>query len=247
MPLSLRGEISEIVESRRYRAELGFTRMSPSTASGIVDHFEEVIGYAIRIRGMENVDSLRPLLVEPFMTDFAFFLHDERKCIRATVVGRLGRMFSTIKCSSAFDGVDLRWATNIYSKLRGEPESALKQRRRKRSIAFRKLAAIPEQMRIERAARSHESPKSLGWKIRDELLLSCLVLAQYPPHFVREAVLGVNLFKAPAPPPIHDSRSQAGCTNLSRRIGKQHSGSSTMSPRKEKYSVVLCCSKLRPY
>jgi hypothetical protein len=199
MPLSLSDEIGEIVESRHERAELGFIRMSRSTASNIVDHFEEVIGYAIRIRGMKNLDSIRQLLVEPFMMDFAFFLHDERKCSRATVVGRLGRMFSTIKCSPAFEGVDLSWVPNIYSKLRGEPESALKGRRRKRYTAFRKLAVVPEQMRIERAAGSHRSPKSLGWKIRDELLLSCLILAQYPPHFVREAVLGVNLFKAPIP------------------------------------------------
>jgi len=199
MPFSLSDEIGEIVESRRERAELGFIRMSRITASNIVDHFEEVIGYAIRIREMKNLDSIRPLLVEPFMMDFAFFLHDDRKCSRATVVGRLGRMFSTIKCSPAFEGVDLSWAPNIYSKLLREPESALKGRRRKRFMAFQKLAVVPEQMRIKRAGRSHGSPQSLGWRIRDELLLSFLILAQYPPHFVREAVLGVNLFKAPIP------------------------------------------------
>ena len=199
MPLLLIGEISEMLESRSDRAKLGFIRMSPTTARNIVDHFEELIGYAIRIRGMENVESLKPLLVEPFMTDFAFFLHDERKCSRATVVGRLGRMLSTIKCSPAFEGVDVSWGPNIYGKLLPEPESALKGRRRKRYIAFKKLAVVLKRMRTERAAGSHRSPKSLGWKIRDELLLSCLILAQYPPHFVREALLGVNLFKAPIP------------------------------------------------
>jgi hypothetical protein len=199
MPLSLSGEIVEIVQSRRDLAKLGFIRMSACTASNIVDHFEALIGYAIRIRGMKNVHSIRPLLVESFMMDYAFFLHDERKCIREAVVGRIGNMLRTIKCSPAFKGVDLSWAKNIYGRLIKERESARKERRRKRYIAFRKLAGIPERMRIERSARTHASPASLGWKIRDELLLSCLIFAQYPPHFVREAVLGVNLFRAPIP------------------------------------------------
>ena len=136
--------------------------MSPVTGANIIDHFEEIVGYAIRIREFENVDTLRPLLVEPFMTDFAFFLHDERKCSRTTVVGRLGRMLKTIECSPAFKDVDLRWAQNIYNKLLKKPESALKARRRKRYIASRKLAVIPEQMRIQRDTRSHRSPKVSG-------------------------------------------------------------------------------------
>jgi hypothetical protein len=42
-------------------------------------------------------------------------------------------------------------------------------------------------------------PKSLGWRVHDELLLSALILAQWPPRFVRLAELGRNVFKGPIP------------------------------------------------
>lgn len=88
---------------------------------------------------------------------------------------------------------------SVLRKVRPEPESDLKARRRRHHIAFQKLAAIPEQMRRERTGCRSSSGASRGWRIRDELLLSFLILAQYPPCFVREAVLGVNLFKARIP------------------------------------------------
>ena len=247
MPLALSGEIGEIIESRKDKAKLGLIRSTPRTESEIIDHFEELIGYAIRIREMENVSSLRPLLIESFMMDFAFWLRDERKCSRATVVGRLSRMVSTIECSPAFRGHDLSWVDKIFINLIKEPESALKGRRRKRFIAFRKLAVVPERMRIERTTRSHVSPTSLALRIRDELLLSFLILAQYPPISLEKRFWRKTCLRPPFHVPIQSSKFRTGCTNLSRKIRAQLSGSSTMSPDKGKYFADWSCGRLRLY
>ena len=194
MPQPLRIEIAEIVNSRRAQAELGTVSMSSETEREIIEHFEDFCGYAVRVCGLDVV-GLDSLLTEPFVKRFTFFLHNERKCERTTVVGRLSKMFSALESSPDFERRDFSWRYSVYRKLRKEPESALKERRRQHNIAFQELAAIPGQMRSERIALRNLSPTSLGWRIMDELLLTCLILAQYPPRFVREAVLGANIFK----------------------------------------------------
>jgi hypothetical protein len=197
MPASVRAEITEIIDLRRAQAARGLSDMSPATERAIIEHFEDFCGYAFRVRRMD-VASLRPLLNESFVEDFAFWLQDERGCKRTSVVGRLSRMFSTLKISGAFNE-DYKWIHDVYGRMIKEPESGLKTRRRQRHIEFQDLAIIPARMRAERTALKDESPKTLGWQIHDELLLSCLILAQYPSRFVREAVLGQHIFKSSLP------------------------------------------------
>jgi hypothetical protein len=113
-------------------------------------------------------------------------------------VHTISLIFTTLQYSPDCQGMDFSWVYGIYRKIRKEPESALKGRRRQRFIAFEKLARVPEQMLNERVARQR-APVALAWRIHDELLLSFLILAQYPPRFVREAGLGTNVFKGRIP------------------------------------------------
>jgi hypothetical protein len=73
-----------------------------------------------------DVVGLDSLLTEPFVKRFTFFLHNERKCERTTVVGRLSKMFSALESSPDFERRDFSWRYSVYRKLRKEPESALK-------------------------------------------------------------------------------------------------------------------------
>ena len=199
MAASLREEISEIVDSRRAQAAVGTVSMASATEHELIEHFEEFCGYAVRIREMENVVGLRPLLNEPFVKAFAFWLHKERKCKRTTIVGRISRMFSALKTSPLFRDCDFTWVNDIYRKLRKEPESALKERRRRRYVSFQELASIPKRMHGERVSLGNLSPASFGFRIHDEVLLACLIMAQWPSRFVRLAELGRNVFKGPIP------------------------------------------------
>jgi hypothetical protein len=198
MPEPLRTQVSEIVASRRAQAELGMASMAFATECEIFEHFEDFCGYAVGVLGIDVVD-LDPLLNEPFVRKYAFWLHNERKCKRTTVTGKLSRMVSVLQSSPRFQGRDFRWMYSIYRKLRKEPESALKGRRRLRDIEFQALAAVPGRMSCERSALREKSPESSGWRIMDELLLTCLILAQWPPRFVREATIGRNIFKGTVP------------------------------------------------
>ncbi len=198
MPESLRAEITAMVEAARAQATLSTVSMSPETKHEIIGHFEGFCGYAVRVPGM-NVEDLDPLLNEPFVKQFAFWLHNDRQLKRTSVVGSLSRIFSVLKVCPEFKDRDFSWIYNIYRKLRKEPESALKERRRQHYIAYQELAAIPGRMRSERMALRNPSPISLGFRIMDELLLTFLILAQYPPRFVRGAVIGRNIFKGPIP------------------------------------------------
>ena len=195
----LRDEITRIIESRRNQATLGAIGMAPATETEIVEHFEDLCGYAARVCGMENLVSLRPLLTEAFIKQFAFWMRKERMCKRTTVVGRLSRMVSSLATSPDFADLDFGWIYNVYRKLRPEPESALKERRRQRHIEFQELVAIPGRMYSDRTALQGLSPESLGWRVHDELLLSVLILAQWSPRFVRLAELGRDVFKGPIP------------------------------------------------
>lgn len=193
MPESLRAEITRIVDSKCAK-----TGIAPETQGEIIEHFEDFCGYADRICGLDVV-ALKPLLTEPLVKQFAFWLHKERKCKRTTIVGRLSRMFTALETCPDFADCDFIWIRGVYRKLRREPESALKERRRQRHTAFQELAAIPGRFRDERKALNNPSPAALGWLIMEELLLTFLILAQYPPRFVRKAVIGVNIFRGPIP------------------------------------------------
>jgi hypothetical protein len=124
---------------------------------------------------------------------FAFWLR-ERKCKRSTVVGRLSWMFFALETAPRFEGLDLRWIYNVYSKLRKEAESELKRRRRERHIEFQELATIPDRMQTAGESLLDESASSRALRIHDELLLSAIILAQWPLRFIRTAELGHHVF-----------------------------------------------------
>lgn len=193
MPESLRTAITRVVESERADKEI-----AAETQCEITEHFEDFCGYAKSIRELDVV-ALEPLLKEPLVKEFAFWLHKERKCKRTTIVGRLSRMFTALETCPDFADCDFSWIRGVYRKLRREPESALKERRRQRHTAFQELAAIPGRIRDERKILRNPSLTALGWRTMEELLLTFLILAQYPPRFVRKAVIGVNIFRGPIP------------------------------------------------
>ena len=195
----LREEIRNIIESRRTLARLGRLSLSAATERQVVHHFEDIRGYATWILGMENLRSLHPLLHEAFFMEFAICLRKVRKCKRSTVVGRLSRMIAALQTAPGFEGLDLSWIYGVYSKLRKEADSELKRRRRERHIEFQELATIPGRMKTERETLLDESESSLALRIHDELLLSAIILAQWPPRFVRMAELGHHIFKGPLP------------------------------------------------
>jgi hypothetical protein len=193
MPEALRSEIVRIVDSRHVAKCI-----TPETQREIVNDFEYFCGYANE-ECKEDIVSLEPFLNEPFVKQYAFWLRQKRKCKRTTVVGRICRMFSALETFPDFMNNDYSWIHSIYRKLRKEPESALKARRRQRYVAFEELVAIPARMRDERKALPNATSISHGWRLMDELLLTFLILAQYPPRFVRQASIGVNIFKGPVP------------------------------------------------
>ena len=195
----LREEITNIIESRRMLARLGRLSLSTATERQVVHHFEDVCGYATRILGMENLRSLHPLLHEAFFMEFATWRRKVRKCKRSTVVGRLSRMIAALETAPEFVGLDLSWIYRVYSKLRKDADSELKRRRRERHIEFQELATIPARMEAERESLHDESESSLALRIHDELLLSAVILAQWPPRFIRTAELGHQVFKGPLP------------------------------------------------
>jgi len=198
MSEALREEITNIIESRRLLDRIGKLSMSAATERNLIHHFEDVCGYATWILGMENLQSLHSLLHEAFFWQFASWLRKERKCKRSSVVGRLSSMFSSLAAAPGFQGLDLTFIYRVFSKLRREAPSELNRRRRERHIEFQELATIPDLMRNERESRG-ESEGSLAVRIHDELLLRAVILAQWPPRFVRTAELGRDVFKGPLP------------------------------------------------
>ncbi|WP_169305944.1 MULTISPECIES: hypothetical protein [Acidobacterium] len=196
MAEALQGEIDTIIASRRAAAEQKKLPLAPATEQELISHLEDLVGYAVSVRGMVDLTSLRGILNPGFIFDFAHYLRKERGCKRNTIVGRLSRMFSSLRCTSAFDNLDLNWIEEVYRKLRREPESALKARRRMRYVPYQELASVPGQMRARRLCCTG---LTRAWRIHNELLISCLILAQWPPRFLRQAELGPNIFRGPIP------------------------------------------------
>jgi hypothetical protein len=193
---SLGAEIREVIDSRRAKASRGAAGIAPITEREIIHHFEDLCGFAVGVRGVTGLISLRPLLNEQFVKEFAFWQRKERNCKRTTVVGRLSRMFSALESSATFKNCDFSWIASVYRKLRKEPESALKESRRQRFVPFQLLATIPDLVGCERSALEAPSDRQLGELIHDELLLAALILAQWPSHFVRTAEIGQHVFRA---------------------------------------------------
>jgi hypothetical protein len=205
MPQSLREEILGIVSTRRTTTGIRRPSLTSTADQWIIMYFEALVGYAVTLRGIVDLTSIRPLLNEAFIFEYALFLRTVRGCKRTTVVAYFSTIFSALSRASAFRDCDLSWIDSVYRKLRREPESALKARRRKRYVPFQDLALVPDKMRRDRLALVDPSPWTLAWSITDELLLSCLILAQWPSRFLRLAEVGRHIFKGAIPkdgPPL---------------------------------------------
>jgi len=104
------------------------------------------------------------------------------------LLGRLSKMSRRLKLPG-FRTSDFSLEIQRLSQTAERAGERSEERRRQHNIAFQELAAIPDKCAAS-AFPSDLSPTSLGWRIMDEMLLTCLILAQYPPRFVKRRCSG---------------------------------------------------------
>lgn len=193
----LKTDVMRYVKWARKQADLKQLRIGES----IVRQLEALCGYAISIRGWEDLTSVAPLLTKEFLEEYVDWLHD-RGCQRPAICNRLGGIHTVVVHHPDFENEDFSWWPSLIDRVDPELKSAVNERREDRSADYEDLLEILPEMQEYRSSETNLSPSALRWFVRDQLLMAIAVKMLWDPQIIRIARVdgsSPNVFKKEVP------------------------------------------------
>jgi integrase len=131
---------------------------------------------------------------------FLNWLLNERKLRSTGVVSWLGSLCAAMRWNPTYKDLDLSWFRPLLSQIPPEPESEKRERKGHKYLPYGEVAEIPRLLRRDREGATHAAPRRVAAAVRDELIMSWLVILPWRQRNIRECQLGHNLFKAKLSP-----------------------------------------------
>jgi integrase len=203
---TLRMEIEELVDWKVSAFQPGRPRKAhvrTITAEGMTDHLCRMTGYVQNILGKPPVTSLRDLVTPDNITRYVTWTMNKRKLQGPSVVIGLGMVQAALGHHPNYKDLDLSWMTTLAAEMPFESEQAIAERKSKKYISYAEADAIPGRIHAHRKRQKHLSAHDHAASVRDELLMSWLVILPWRQRNIRECRIGgevPNLFKAPISP-----------------------------------------------
>ena len=190
-PEPLRSQVLELLRWKTAGFSPGRPRMAkvrPISAKQLRWVLSRLADLVIRIKG-GRVTSLQELLSRRVVTEFAEWSLNERRVRGRTVYNEVGRICG-LRCYPPLASHDFSWLPELMAQLPVEDYSQVRERKRSRSVAFDKLARIPEQIRREANEYVGLSEKRRAEMMRDALLMQWLTTLPWRQRNLRECKLG---------------------------------------------------------
>jgi integrase len=172
------------------------------TAEMIREKVCHLLGFAVRIRGLTEINSLPQLVRKEIISDYLAWCINERKVKGRTLQIHLGHLEFAMRQHSAYTSLDLKWFKEILDRLPIEPESEQRMRKVKKYLDYPLVEAIPAQLRAERLSAAKDGQERVAILAMEELLLTWLITLAWRQRNIRECRIGgsrPNLFKAKIP------------------------------------------------
>lgn len=221
LPKQLRDEVSDVLtwkeaayaEGRRH--EWKHKKISAKQLEGCIT---QLYGFVTHVEprlhtGIGNspsarrkkVSSLVELVTERSVRSYVKWSLNDRKLLGESVSTKLGLLFAALRQHPNYRGRNFNWFSAITSEIPPDPESGRRERKERKYLPYDVVADVPRRIHERRESLANLELKTMALLVRDELLMSWLVILPWRQLNIRECRIGsqverVNLFKGEISP-----------------------------------------------
>lgn len=187
-----------------------WTRHRPVSAKLLEDVICRLFGFAKNIGDYCDATSLPSLFTEEIVSAFVEWGLNERGMSRSALL-RLSMLYGAMRHHPKYKNRDYSWFTTLFDRVPDDDQSAMQERKAKKSVPYEDLCKIPAAIREVRLKLTGDDTKA-SRLAHDELLILWLTTLPWRQRNIRECRLGDpetgNLFFAPLPPYTHVARPE---------------------------------------
>ncbi len=178
-------------------------RVRPVTAKSLELVISALVGFAAKVLGMTQIDSLKELVTEKVVGGFKDWCINTRRVKGQTVLQRLAHLFAAMGQHPSYASLDLNWFHRLLDGIEIETDTQREKRRQKHYLEYDVLASIPAQIRAAMQKSTKKAPRSLAMLAMTELLIRWLLVLPWRQRNLRECRIGgmePNLYKSKIDP-----------------------------------------------
>lgn len=175
------------------------------TADKIQEKICHIFGFAVKIRGLSEINSLQQLVSKEILSDYVAWCINERDVKGETLNNHLGRLDVAMRQHPSYASLNLSWFKTLLGSLPMDLE-ARRTRKAKKYIDYPIIEAIPAKIRAQRLSSFEVGAEQVAVQATEEFLIKWLIALPWRQRNIRECRIGgsnPNLFKAKIP--IHIS------------------------------------------
>jgi hypothetical protein len=173
-------ELLCIIQWKLHQCPVEF-RIRQSSADRLLEMLRGLCGYAIYVRGICGITTLRQVITEEIITEYITWLHDTRECGWNSVRSDLGRVHALITQSHplfADKKGEYAWFGLALQQIPKESKEELRKRKIDKSVAYAEFAELAIKIRAELEGNRDLDPFARACLFRDYLF--CSVLQRHP-------------------------------------------------------------------
>ena len=208
LPEPLGSDVNELLAWKQARFAKGrpqWTRHRPVSAKLLENVISRLFGFAKNIGKYSDVTSLASLFTEDIVSAFVEWGLNERRLSRSSLL-RLSMIYGAMRHHPKYKNGDFAWFTTLFDQVPEDDQSAIQERKAKKSVPYEHLCKIPGAIKEVRLILTDDDVEASSLA-HDELLILWFTTLVWRQRNVRECRLGqpttANVFIAPLPPFIH--------------------------------------------
>lgn len=200
-PLSLKQEVSELLQWKRAEYSLGRPkdgRHRRVTSKSLSQAIGAVLGFAVNIRGLAPANSLSELAQQEIIDGFVQWSMNVRKVKGYCLKNSLLLISAAMHQNPKYDNRDLSWFKAVLDSIPAESDSEFRKRKAQHYVDYEVVEKIPGVIRRERSKSIGDGPHAIALVAQEELIMRWLLVLPWRQRNLRECRIGgkqPNLFK----------------------------------------------------
>lgn len=185
---SLRSELEALMVylTDRFHLDRDGPPIREVTAQSLLGFFVRLTGFVQNIRNLAPVESFASLLTRENVGAFVTWGVQERKLQAGGFLRDLSKVRSAFKSHPDYLALDLSWLPSLIKKLPKTDQREIDDRKGPKLISYDAAEAIPVRIRESRNRAKNLSASDLAISLRNELLMSWLVILPWRQRNLRE-------------------------------------------------------------
>jgi len=188
-PAALREEMEDLLRwklDRFITTRPANAQIRPVTAKKLVHTLCRLYGFAVNIRHVPNVNSLRDLITESIVGKYLEWAFGTRKCKSNGLIGSFGSVYAALAHNPNYADMQLSWLPAVLQTLPEDSEEEALRRKEEKYLPYDKLRSIPEQIRGERAGLFKAGQREIALSLRNELVVEWMITLPWRQRNLRE-------------------------------------------------------------